>query len=496
MHERFCTGNCMYWPCVDPCALIHVRRCACRAAAGGRLKRGAGLCRVLIAAHVTQDEVTAAAGAPSRVRGRAAPEQRGAGADACGDQRQDALLATDAGRAQGHHGESHGVLHRRRLRRRSRLCCPRKLAAGAMCCPAAFSGLPLVTIAQTQRTAPSCMVVSVLYRARLCLHDVLGAAPHSHVQVLIHGCGPGSKAFFPADPVNCPECQGAWRSIVSQHLRQYCLPPSAACCTRRPALLSHMPTHMPPHASTTHAGPAIHTSKCILLFFKLCLDRLPRVPGPDQAGAGARLSCAGAAGKWSVLVVLASKRMCASRLLRCNGGGGYHVLALQASCLCLLLFGVASTAKVVGKHIRSSGGAGAGLPRAGAAGGWLEPASSRGFIEQQTQPYCSAAASPPATQHAMCVQLNFAATCTHAGHAQLLCSMSCTSQANLPASQLAKLLMQASNEASGCWSSTTNNGNQDDRIMVRPPAGLFLGHQHKLAGVGAVLKCCRGCEEA
>lgn len=172
------------------------------------------------------------------------------------------------------------------------------------------------------------------------------------------------------------------------------------------------------------------------------------------------------------------------------------MLALQASCLCLLLFGVASTAKVVGKHIRSSGGAGAGLPRAGAAGGWLEPASSRGFIEQQTQPYCSAAASPPATQHAMCVQLNFAATCTHAGHAQLLCSMSCTSQANLPASQLAKLLMQASNEASGCWSSTTNNGNQDDRIMVRPPAGLFLGHQHKLAGVGAVLKCCRGCEEA
>ena len=26
---------------------------------------------------------------------------------------------------------------------------------------------------------------------------------------------------------------------------------------------------------------------------------------------------------------------------------------------------------------------------------------------------------------------------------------------------------QASNEGSGCWSSTTNNGNQDDRIMVR-----------------------------
>ena len=28
------------------------------------------------------------------------------------------------------------------------------------------------------------------------------------LQVLIHGCGPGARAFFPYDPVKCPECQG------------------------------------------------------------------------------------------------------------------------------------------------------------------------------------------------------------------------------------------------------------------------------------------------
>lgn len=27
-------------------------------------------------------------------------------------------------------------------------------------------------------------------------------------QVLIHGCGPGARAFFPQDPLHCPECQG------------------------------------------------------------------------------------------------------------------------------------------------------------------------------------------------------------------------------------------------------------------------------------------------
>ncbi|KAI7842763.1 hypothetical protein COHA_003511 [Chlorella ohadii] len=43
------------------------------------------------------------------------------------------------------------------------------------------------------------------------------------------------------------------------------------------------------------------------------------------------------------------------------------------------------------------------------------------------------------------------------------------------------LALQASNEASGCWSSTTNNGNQDDRIMVVDTVQQFLAN-HSMAG--------------
>lgn len=67
---------------------------------------------------------------------------------------------------------------------------------------------------------------------------VAAALSHSHhrhplpcTQVLIHGCGPNARSFFPYDPVNCVECLGesSWWVLPAVSLRR---------CRKRGAVLA------------------------------------------------------------------------------------------------------------------------------------------------------------------------------------------------------------------------------------------------------------------
>lgn len=141
--------------------------------------------------------------------------------------------------------------------------------------------------------------------------------------MLIHGCGPGSKAFFPQDPVNCPECQGALQTTAPHTAAEPCvvaMPLAGALCRGSLQLAGAACKHpcVPTLLTFTRSFPCGAGFPEYLAQTKQALARGYHVLAL-QAGAGVlagciELCCAAA------LLLLQLRPGAAARFHRCNRG--------------------------------------------------------------------------------------------------------------------------------------------------------------------------------
>lgn len=292
-----------------PAGVMHMRCCVRRAAAaavGGLPRPSAQARRVVPTRHHVSRACAGAAGPPGRVRLRRGPagEQRGAGADASDDLRQDALLPARHAACRGHDGAPSSAAAAARAV--ARLCRQRKL--------------PRLEIRHGWWGTPQ--QLRPMHRARLPCPRIARAllmkrvppppARPSPVQVLIHGCGPGARAFFPNAPVACPECQGARCSRPAKRVLAAarrsrnccaCMPAHAVrrrlgcrCCGMHACLHPPGPTPMPPPTTTRQGSPSTLPRPSRHWHAAITSSRCRPVEGRAWQPAQASSSTAGAAG--------------------------------------------------------------------------------------------------------------------------------------------------------------------------------------------------------